>query len=104
MDEWGDRAWRKGHRYGTLRVDLERHRPIELLPERQTESFAAWLQQHLGVEIGARDRGGTYAEAVATVLPQAIQVADRFHLFGKESGRCPRALLRPQSAGAAVRS
>lgn len=78
VDEW---AWRKEHRYGTLRVDLERHRPIDLLPERQTESFAAWLQQHLGVEIVARDRGGTYAEAVATVLPQAIQVAHRFHLL-----------------------
>jgi transposase len=59
VDDW---AWRKGQRYGTILVDLERRSVVDLLPDRSAESFTAWLQTHLGVEIISRDRAGCYAE------------------------------------------
>jgi transposase len=78
LDDW---AWRKGHRYGTLVVDLERGCPIDVLEDRLAETVAAWLQAHSGVRIVARDRAEAYGAGIRQGAPDAIQVADRFHLM-----------------------
>ena len=78
VDDW---AWRRGRSWGTLVVDLERHRAVDLLPDRGSATFEAWLRQRTGVEIVARDRSTGYARAAQAVAPQALQVADRWHLL-----------------------
>jgi transposase len=73
----GDWAWKKGQIYGTLLVDLERRKPIELLPDRREETVKAWLLTHREIEVISRDRGGEYAAAAKKGAPQAQQVADK---------------------------
>jgi len=78
VDDW---AWKKGQRYGTILCDLERRRPVDLLPERSADSLASWLKAHPGVEIISRDRGDEYIKGANQGAPEAVQVADRWHLL-----------------------
>ena len=78
IDDW---AFRRGRRYGTMIVDLERHEVIDLLEDREAASARAWLERHPQIRIIARDRGGAYAEAATKGAPRAMQVADRWHLM-----------------------
>jgi transposase len=78
IDDW---AFKKGLRYGTLLIDLERRHPIDVLPDRQGETVKNWLTQHPGIELVTRDRSRDYARAISAGAPQALQVADRWHLL-----------------------
>jgi transposase len=69
LDAW---AWRRGKRFGTIVCDLERHRVIDLLPDRSAQSVAQWLHAHPSVEIVCRDRSGLYAEGIRQGAPQAM--------------------------------
>lgn len=95
IDDW---AWRKGHRYGTLICDLERRRVIDLLPDREPATVAAWLVRHPSIEVVARDRGGCYGAATSQALPAAVQVADRWHLFENASAAFLTAVRRQMGA------
>jgi transposase len=95
IDDW---SWRRGQRYGTIICDLERRRVIDILPERSTEAVATWLRQHPGVEVIARDRAGAYAEGARQGAPDAIQVADRWHLLRNIGDAVQGAVDRHRSA------
>ena len=89
LDDW---AWKRGLRYGTLICDLERGLPIDLLPDRSVETVKAWLQSHPSLEIVSRDGSTEYAAALLKGAPQAVQVADKWHLV-KNLADCVETLL-----------
>jgi hypothetical protein len=75
-----DFALKRGDCYGTLLINLETSKPLELLPDRTSEAVLPWLKRHPEVEVVSRDRAGAYADACKRALPHATQVADRYHL------------------------
>ncbi|HFG7811208.1 TPA: ISL3 family transposase [Salmonella enterica subsp. enterica serovar Java] len=91
IDEW---AWHRGHRYGTLIVNLDTHRPLVLLPGREQRTLAAWFKKYPEIQVVSRDRGGIYALAARDGAPQAVQVADRWHLLKNISDALERMMYR----------
>ncbi len=95
-----DFAFRRRRRYGTILVDLEQRRPVDLLPDRSAATLARWLNVHPGVEIiqaAGRDRGGDYAVGAREGAPNAVQIADRFHLV-KNLGELLERVVRRHAA------
>jgi transposase len=75
-----DFSFRRGYRFGTILVNLESHRVVDLLPDRRVETAAEWMLHQPDLAVISRDRGGEYASAAREGAPQAIQCADRFHI------------------------
>jgi transposase len=95
VDDW---ALRKGHRYGSILVDLEARHPVDLLADRTATTFATWLTEHTQPVVISRDRAGAYAEGARQGAPEALQVADRFHLLSNAGDTLERVLGREHVA------
>lgn len=76
-----DVSIRKGMRYATVVYDMKDHSMLALLDGRDGETLKEWLKNHKKIKMVARDRATAYANAISAILPEAIQIADRFHLF-----------------------
>jgi transposase len=76
-----DFAIRRGNKYGTILVNLETGKPLDLLPDREASAVFPWLEKHQEIDVVSRDRASAYADAVKRALPHATQVADRYHLI-----------------------
>src|SRR5438270_4996672 len=93
VDDW---SWRRGQRFGSILVDLETHKIVGLLSDREAESVRQWLAAHPEVEVVSRDRGGCYIDGATLGAPQATQVADRWHIISNLGDAVEEFLIRAQ--------
>jgi transposase len=93
VDDW---SWRRGKRFGSILVNLETHKIIDVLADREAESVKRWLAAHPEVDVVSRDRGGCYIDGATWGAPQATQVADRWHLLSNLGDAVEAFLIRAQ--------
>jgi transposase len=91
VDDW---SWRRGKRFGSILVNLETHKIVGLLADREAESVRQWLAAHPEVDVVSRDRGATYIDRATSGAPQATQVADRWHLLSNLGDAVEAFLIR----------
>jgi transposase len=89
-----DFSFRRGRKFGSLVVDMQNHEVIDVLPDRTAETVKVWMHLHPEIQLVSRDRGGEFASAAREALPQATQVADRFHLYKNLNEAVERTLVR----------
>lgn len=78
VDDW---AFKKRFNYGTIIVDLEKNKVIDLLPDREAATLTKWLIEHPSVETVSRDRSLTYASTITEANKEITQIADRWHIL-----------------------
>ena len=93
VDDW---SWRRGKRFGSILVNLETHKIVDLLADREAESVRQWLAAHPEVDVVSRDRGGVYIDGATLGAPQATQVADRWHILVRRIGACVDSFQRKE--------
>ncbi len=91
VDDW---SWRRGKRFGSILVNLETHKIIDLLADREAESVQRWMAAHPEIEVVSRDRGGVYIDGATLGAPQATQVADRWHILSNLGDAVEEFLIR----------
>lgn len=91
VDDW---SWRRGKRFGSILVNLETHKSIDLLADREAESVQRWMAAHPEIEVVSRDRGGVYIDGATLGAPQATQVADRWHILSNLGDAVEEFLIR----------
>jgi transposase len=89
-----DFAFRRGRKFGTILVDMQSHQVIDVLPDRNAETAAAWMKAHPEINLVSRDRGTDYATAATQGAPQATQCADRFHIMKNLVEAVEKVLIR----------
>jgi transposase len=91
VDDW---AYKKGQTYGTIICDGKTHKPVELLDGRDGSMLKEWLLNNKHIKVVTRDRASAYAKVISEVLPNAMQIADRFHLHQNLLKAIKDALIR----------